>query len=152
MQPRPIVTVAAVAECNGRFLIVEEHADGAVVLNQPAGRLEADETPAEAVRREVFEESGWEFEPESVVGIYLYPSPAQNVTYLRLCFSGRCVTHHPQHPLDAGILRVCWMSRAELAAQSGRLRSPLVLRCIDDFLGGVSHPLGLISRVTAASG
>jgi ADP-ribose pyrophosphatase YjhB (NUDIX family) len=147
MQRRPFVTVAAVAEREGRFLIVEEWADGAIVYNQPAGHLEEDETPIEAVRREALEESGWEFEPESLVGIYLYPNPAQQVTYLRFCFAGRCTAHHPGRPLDEGILRACWMSRAELAAHADRLRSPLVLRCIDDYLEGISHPLDLLHCV-----
>jgi len=144
---RPYVTVAAICERNGRFLVVEEHADGAVVFNQPAGHVEEGETPLDAVRREVLEESGWEFEPESIVGIYLYPNPARAVTYLRVCFAGRCTTHHADRPLDDGILRACWMTRAELAERPDRLRSPLVMRCIDDFLDGRSHPLELIARV-----
>ena len=141
------MTVAAVAERDGRFLVIEERADGAIVFNQPAGHLEEGETPIEAVRREVLEESGWQFEPESIVGVYLYLNPVQAVTYLRLCFSGSCTVHHADRPLDDEILRACWMSRAELASNPDRLRSPLVLRCIDDFLAGHSHPLELISQV-----
>jgi ADP-ribose pyrophosphatase YjhB (NUDIX family) len=152
MEPRPVVTVAAVAERDGRFLVVEERDHGAAVFNQPAGHLEGGETPLEAVRREVLEESGWEFEPQSIVGIYLYPNPAQRVSYLRLCFAGRCGNHHPERPLDAGILRCCWMSRAELAERPERLRSPLVLRCIDDFLDGKTYPLDLIRRVVSGGG
>ena len=151
-QRRPVVTVAAIVNRDRRFLVVEERADGADVFNQPAGHLEAGETPLEAVRREVLEESGWEFEPETIVGVYLYPNPAQQVTYLRLCFAGRCTAHHPGRPLDDGILRACWMNREELAARPDRLRSPLVLRCIDDFLDGKSHPLELISRVVSGDG
>lgn len=144
---RPRLTVAAVVERDGRFLVVEEEADGATVFNQPAGHVEADETPEAAVRREVLEETGWHFEPQALVGIYHYPDTAQRITYLRLCFAGRCTAHEPQRPLDAGILRACWLSRAELEAHSGRLRSPLVLRCIDDFLSGRLHPLELIAHV-----
>lgn len=148
---RPVATVAAVVRRDDRFLVVEEQADNGIVFNQPAGHIEAGETPFEAVRREVLEETGWEFEPEAVVGIYLYPNRAVGVTYLRLCYAGRCTVHHPERPLDDGILRACWMSRAELAAQPSRLRSPLVLQCIDDFLAGSVHPLHLIRNARSGA-
>lgn len=149
---RPFLTVAAVCERDGRFLVVEERDGSAIVFNQPAGHVEEGETPAEAVRREVLEESGWEFEPQFIIGIYLYPNPVRAVTYLRVCYAGRCTAHDAHRRLDKEIVRACWMSRAELAGRPGRLRSPLVLRCIDDFLDGKAYPLELISRVVSGGG
>lgn len=143
----PAITVAAVAHREGRFLVVEEEVDGAVVFNQPAGHLETGESLAEAVVREVLEETGWDFEPDCLVGVYLYPRPRPLTSYLRFCFAGACTAHHPERPLDHGIIRAPWMTRAELAAEAGRLRSPLVLHCVDDFLAGRRYPMDLVSHV-----
>jgi ADP-ribose pyrophosphatase YjhB (NUDIX family) len=140
------VTVAAVIEKDGQFLMVEEDADEHIVINQPAGHLEKDETLLTAVKREVLEETAWEFEPAYIIGIYLYPSPHNDVTYLRICFSGRCLNHHPQKKLDQGIIQALWMTREELETQTARLRSPLVLRCIDDYLSGTQYPLELLNH------
>lgn len=142
------VTVAAVIEQDGRFLMIEENADGETVINQPAGHLEKDESLLAAVKREVLEETAWEFAPHAIVGIYLYPSRTNDLTYLRVCFSGEGLRHHAQQPLDAGIIQARWMSRDELQAnRSARLRSPLVLRCIDDYLAGNRYPLDMLSYV-----
>lgn len=143
----PFVTVAAIAHRDDQFLVVEEQADGGLVFNQPAGHLERRETLFEAVRREVLEETGWDFEPQSVVGVYLYASPQPDVSYLRVCFAGHCLAHHADRPLDEGIVRALWMSRAELAAAGPRLRSPLVLRCIDDYLAGRDYPLSILAHL-----
>jgi len=140
----PHITVAAVAERDGRFLVVEEEADGAVVFNQPAGHLEPGETLIDAVVREVLEETAWEFEPEGLLGVYLYPTPT--VDYLRFCFAGRATVHHPDRALDRGILRAPWLTREEIAA-TGRMRSPLVLQCIDDYLAGHRYPADLVRHV-----
>ena len=145
----PNITVAAVAYEDGRFLMVEEEAEGTAVFNQPAGHLEPGETVIEAVAREVLEETGWEFAAQSLLGVYLYPRPLPQVSYLRFCFAGACTRRHADRPLDAGILRAPWMTRAEIAAAGQRLRSPLVLRCIDDYLAGRRYPLELVSHVAA---
>lgn len=147
MRWKPNVTVAAVIEKERRFLMIEEDAGGRVVINQPAGHLEKDESLLTAVKREVQEETAWEFEPEKIVGIYLYPSPNNDITYLRICFSGRCIHHHPQQKLDEGIIQALWMTREELEAQTKKLRGPLVMRCIDDYLSGKQYPLGLLSHI-----
>jgi phosphatase NudJ len=147
MQWKPNVTVAAVVHRDGRFLIVEESVAGAAVFNQPAGHLERDETLLEAVRREVKEETGWAYEPEALIGVYLFPDSDAGVTYLRFCFSGSCDAHDPEQQLDAGIVRAVWLTRAELDAEAERLRSPLVLRCIDDYLAGRRYPLELLDVV-----
>ena len=141
------VTVAAVIEKDQNFLMIEEDADGQFVINQPAGHLEKDETLFTAVKREVLEETAWEFEPEKVIGVYLYPSPDNDITYLRICFSGQCIHHHPGQSLDDGIIQAMWMTRIELETQIHKLRSPLVLHCIDDYLAGKQYPLELLSHV-----
>ncbi|MBS7660502.1 NUDIX hydrolase [Pseudomonas lalucatii] len=144
MDWNPHITVATIVEDRGRFLLVEELKGGRLVLNQPAGHLEADETLRQAAVRETLEETGWEVELTGVVGIYLYTAPSNGVTYQRVCFAARALRHHPQRPLDSGIVAAPWLSRAELAVQPQRWRSELVLRCIDDYLAGPTHGLSVI--------
>jgi len=148
---KPDVTVAAVVERNGQFLFVEERSGGRVVLNQPAGHLERDETFSAAVARETLEETGWTFVPEQVVGIYVWqPEHLLRTTFLRVAFAGRLGGHDPSRPLDHGIVRTRWLDRDQLLAQRARHRSPLVLRCVDDYLAGRRYPLELISHLLHA--
>ena len=143
---KPHVTVAAVVERDGRFLIVEEEdADGRVVYNQPAGHLDEGESLADAVVREALEEAAWHFKPDGVLGIYRWTNPDTRITYLRVCFRGACDVHEPHRALDKDILRVCWMTRAEIENLKPQLRSPLVLRCVDDYLAGKRYPLALLA-------
>ena len=144
---KPHVTVAAVVERDGRFLVVEEEVHGERVLNNPAGHLEPGESFLEAVRREALEETGWEFDPEAVVGIYLWQHPRLDDTFLRVAFSGRCLRHHADRPLDKGIIGPQWLSRAALGDGTRPLRSPLVLRCIDDHISGLRYPLQLLTHL-----
>ncbi|WP_017939963.1 NUDIX hydrolase [Zestomonas thermotolerans] len=143
MRFTPHVTVATIVEDQGHFLLVEELAEGRAVFNQPAGHLEADESLIQAALRETLEETGWEVELTAVTGIYLYTG-RNGVTYQRVCFAARPLRHHPERPLDHGIIGPRWLTREELAAQPERWRSELVLRCIDDYLGGERFPLSLI--------
>jgi len=140
----PHVTVAAVIESTQRFLLVEEKSDGLIVFNQPAGHLDEGESLIEAVSRETLEESGWHFIPQAIVGIYQYTSSLNHNTYLRICFCGEHHTH--KQPLDTGILRTVWLTREEIV-QKENLRSPLVLRCIDDYSQGIRYPLSLITHL-----
>lgn len=144
----PHLTVAAVIEQDDRFLFVEEYINGELVLNQPAGHVEPGESFVEAVVREVLEETAWDFEPEALVGIYRWPLPGTADTFFRFCFSGKALHHHAGRQLDAGIVRAPWLSATELAAQPQRHRSPLVARCMDDFLAGVRFPLTLLADLT----
>ncbi|MCY1546457.1 Phosphatase NudJ [compost metagenome] len=141
---QPHITVATVVEDQGRFLLVEEEAGGRAVYNQPAGHLEADETLLQAALRETLEETGWEVELTAVLGIYLYTAPSNGVTYQRVCFAARPLRHHPERPLDDGIIGPRWLTRDELLVEQDRWRSHLVLRCIDDYLAGERFPLSLI--------
>ncbi len=140
----PRVTVASVVEREGRFLVVEEGAEGRLVYNQPAGHLEPGESLVEAVTRETREETGLTFQPTHLVGIYRWSVPDGDRTYLRFCFAGTAAETTPTEPLDPAIRRVLWLSRAELSALGPHLRSPLVLRCIDDYLAGPPHALSLL--------
>lgn len=141
---RPHITVASIVENDGRFLMVEESKAGRLVLNQPAGHLEPNETLRQAAIRETLEETGWHVELRGVVGIYLYTAPSNGVTYQRICFAATPVRHDPQRALDAGIVNAPWMSRRELLAQPERWRSELVPRCIDDYLNGSLYPLDIV--------
>ncbi|HEV7607416.1 MAG TPA: NUDIX hydrolase [Steroidobacteraceae bacterium] len=141
MRWNPEVTVAAIVELDRRFLIVEERVAGRLVLNQPAGHLEDRESLIEAVIRETREETAWRFQPEALVGTYLWRSPVDGRSFLRFAFCGTVDDHRPQQPLDKGIVRTLWMSHEQLLAQSTRLRSPLVLGCLQDFLLGKRQPL-----------
>jgi len=141
---KPNVTVAAIVERAGRFLFVEEETEAGLALNQPAGHLDEGESLIEACARETFEETGWRFRPQVLVGIYLWPRPDGVLTYLRFAFAGELLDHEAQQPLDEGIVRTLWLSRDGLIANRARHRSPLVLQCVDDYLAGRRHALDLI--------
>lgn len=144
---RPSVTVAAIIERDGRFLLVEEETSEGIRLNQPAGHLDPLETLEQAVVREVMEETAHDFIPHALVGMYMsrYTSKrlGTDVTYLRFTFCGEAGEEYDQ-PLDEGILRTMWMTRDEMVASAERHRSPLVLQCVDDYLAGKRAPLALL--------
>lgn len=140
----PHITVATVIEKDGRFLFVKEHAEERVVLNQPAGHLEMDESLIQAAIRETLEETGWDIEITQLIGIYLYTASSNNVTYQRVCFAGRALAQRENHQLDEGIIAPVWLSRDELIEQQALWRSPMVLRCIDDYLAGERFSLELL--------
>jgi 8-oxo-dGTP pyrophosphatase MutT (NUDIX family) len=146
---RPDLTVAAVVERSGEFLLVEERVRGALVLNQPAGHVEPGESPLHAVVRETLEETAWQFEPDNLTGLYLWRHPETRRTRLRIAYGGSCTSHDPTRRLDRGIARALWLSRAEIAARAHQLRTPLVLRCIDDYLQGERYPLMALKHLEA---
>jgi 8-oxo-dGTP pyrophosphatase MutT (NUDIX family) len=147
MPLRPDVTVAALAEDGGRFLVVEERIEGRIVLNQPAGHVELGESLLGAVTRETLEETAWHFTPQALLGIYLWQPASSRRATLRFAFAGTVHDHDPARPLDRGILRTHWLSRLELGEHLPRLRTPLVLRCIDDYLAGRRYPLSVVANV-----
>jgi 8-oxo-dGTP pyrophosphatase MutT (NUDIX family) len=145
---KPHVTVAAVVESGSRFLLVQERVNDQTVYNQPAGHLEHGESLVTAVIRETLEETGWHFKPESIIGLYRWQHPVQEKTYLRVAFAGRGVRHDAERRLDPEIEEVLWMNVAELRRQTGSLRSPMVLRAVEDYLAGTRFPLSLLSDIS----
>ena len=141
---KPHATVAAVIERDGKFLIVEEESEGKIVYNQPAGHLDPDESIIDAVIRETREETAWCFHPQAITGIYRWEQKTKKQTFLRVAFCGDCDDHHEEQLLDDGIIRAIWMSRDELMQQQDKLRSPMVIKCIDDYLQGHRYPLELL--------
>ena len=143
---KPNVTVAAVIERDGRFLLVEEETSQGVRFNQPAGHLEANESLLAAVTREVLEESAYSFTPQHLLGIYRWHAPESDTTYLRFAFTGAITGHDPQRKLDSGIIQPVWLTPDQIRAAQERHRSPLVMRCIEDYLAGKRYPLELITH------
>ncbi|MCW7538887.1 NUDIX hydrolase [Aquabacterium sp. A7-Y] len=146
---KPSVTVAAVIERDGSFLLVEEHTSEGLKLNNPAGHLDPGESPQQGVVREALEETGCIFTPTHLLGVYLSrfhrPSTHEDVTYVRFAFAGTVSDPAPGWVLDQGIVRTLWMTPEEIRASVDRHRSPLVLRCIEDYLAGRSYPLDVVS-------
>ena len=144
---KPDVTVASIIERDGQFLLIEEHIGRRLVLNQPAGHLEDGETLIDAVVRETLEESAWHFEPQALVGIYLWKQPDTRRSFLRVAICGTATRHEPKRRLDRGIERTLWLPRDQIAVRSARLRSPMVLRCVDDYLAGARHSLDVLKHM-----
>ena len=138
------MTVAAVIESGGRYLVVEEMAEGRRVFNQPAGHLEPGERLVDAVVREVLEEAGVHFVPERLIGLYRWVNPRNHETHLRVAFSGHLNGSEPERTLDDPIITPHWLSYDELVDRRESHRSPLVMGCIDDHLQGCSYPLELL--------
>ena len=147
MQENLHVTVAAIIEENDRFMLVEESIQGQLVYNQPAGHLEENETLLEAVVRETLEETAWQFVPEYITGLYQWTQPQSRQTFMRICFAGQHRQFDAGRKLDTGIVRTVWLDRQEILARQDKLRSPLVLACIDDYLQGRRYPLELLKNV-----
>ena len=147
MTDRIDVTVAALIEQDDRFLLVEERANGNVVFNQPAGHLEPGETLTAAVTREVEEETGFAFQATELLGFYLWHCEAANTTFLRLAFCGDATPPADTPTLDDGIIATHWLTREQWAAKQAKLRSPLVLRCVDDYLAGTRYPLSSLAEL-----
>jgi len=146
---KPNVTVAAVVERDGRFLMVEEETADGLRFNQPAGHLEEGESLVEAAVRETLEETAHRFVPEYLVGIYQWPRPQGDITYLRFAFGGAVGEQVAGQALDAGIVRAVWMSLDELRASQERHRSPLILQCVEDWLAGRRYGLELLRHYAA---
>ncbi|MDR3213831.1 MAG: NUDIX hydrolase [Azoarcus sp.] len=141
---KPNVTVAAVIERDGRFLLVEEKTTDGLRFNQPAGHLEAGESLLAAASREALEETAHPFTPEYLVGIYQWVRPQGDIAYLRFTFGGRVGEPEAGRKLDDGILRVVWMTLDELRATRARHRSPIILQCVEDYLAGRRYGLELL--------
>jgi len=143
---KPSVTVAAVVERDGRFLLVEEDTERGRLFNQPAGHLDAGESLIRAVGRETLEETAYTFVPTGLLGVYQYHSGADNVTYIRFAFTGEVTGHDAGRALDTGIVRAVWLAPDEIRREAPRHRSPLVMRCMDDYLAGTRYSLSVLNH------
>lgn len=144
---RPDLTVAAIVEREGRFLLVEERVRGAAVYNQPAGHVEDGESILDAAVRETLEETAWHFRPRHLLGAYLWRNADNGRSTLRVAIAGDVLDCNPRQPLDRDIIAAHWLTRADLAGR--RLRSPLVLRCIDDWVAGRRYDLEALQFLEA---
>lgn len=146
---KPNVTVAAIIEQKGKFLLVEETPNGVdFCLNQPAGHLEAGETLCDACSREVLEETGYTFLPDALTGIYHWQAKHNGITYLRFTYTGRIIGHDPERKLDEGIVRAAWFTLEEIREKRYMHRSPMVMQSIEDYLTGRRYPLDLLINGT----
>jgi 8-oxo-dGTP pyrophosphatase MutT (NUDIX family) len=142
---KPSVTVAAVIERDGKFLFVEELIDGRRVINQPAGHLDPGESLVTACAREVLEETAHRFEPTGLIGVYRWYYEPKDVTFLRFCFRGKVLGVDSNRKLDKEIIGLLWLTPDQVKA-SAAARSPLVYRCVQDYLAGRNYPLDLLSK------
>ena len=141
---KPNVTVAAVIHRDGKFLLVEEETEAGLAFNQPAGHLEEGESLVQAVAREALEETAYHFRPTHLVGVYQWRHPTKELTYLRFAFAGDLYGWEPERPLDEGIVAARWLTLDQIRASQARHRSPLILRCCEDYLAGQRFPLDLL--------
>lgn len=152
---KPSATVAAIIEQEGRFLLVEEHTPEGLRLNNPAGHLDPGESPEDGCAREALEETGHPFRPTAIVGVYLSrfqrEATGEDITYLRFAFCGELGPRDSSRTLDDGIVRTVWMTPQEVRDSVARHRSPLVLRCMEDYLAGQRHPLALVHTDASVS-
>ena len=148
----PRVTVAAIIEHGGRFLLVEEQVGGELLLNNPAGHLEPGESLEQAVVREVLEETARPFVPEALLGVYLIERPGADgaaLTYLRFAFTGRVGEPLPGRTLDTPVVATHWLDADEVRRQADRHRSALVMRCVEDYQAGRRFPLEMLAMHAA---
>lgn len=143
---KPNVTVAAVIEQKGKYLLVEEQTTHGILFNQPAGHLEPNESIVNGAIRETLEETGYTFTPQWLLGIYRWHSLLNDTTYLRFAFSGTVVCHDPDRNLDEGIVRADWFNTNEIYELVRLHRSPLVIKCIEDHLAGKHYPLEILTH------
>jgi len=145
---KPNVTVAAIVEQDGKYLLVEEQPGerSGILLNQPAGHLDAGESIFQAIIRETREETAYTFVPEYIVGIYQWHCVRNDTTYLRFAFFGRVTDHDAEQLLDTGIIRAIWLDLDEIKELTHQHRSPLMLQCIIDYVAGGRYPLELLTH------
>ncbi len=141
------LTVSAVVEKDGKFLIVEERSSGKVVINQPGGHIEAGETPEQATEREALEESGCSIQVSGLLGVYLWIHPQSRQNFLRIAYTAELLKVHPDSKLDDGVCAVHWYSINDIQRRLKDLRTPMVLRSVEDFLAGHRQPETVLANM-----
>jgi ADP-ribose pyrophosphatase YjhB (NUDIX family) len=139
------LTVAAVVPDDGRYLIVEEQASGILVVTQPGGHIEANESPEDAVVRETLEETACTVEVDSLLGVYLWIHPQTRQQFLRIVYVAKFISENKAFPLDDGVHAVHWYTLDDLKRRRKSLRSPVVVRCIEDYVAGKRKPQSLLA-------
>lgn len=142
----PHITVASVIEKDHRFLIVRENINGQIVYNQPAGHLEPNETLIDAAIRETREETTYDFFPTNLIGIYQWSSDT-STHFIRFTFTGNISEPEMQRKLDTPILDFHWLSLDELQSLKKQLRSPLIMRSIQDYINHQKYPISILTHV-----
>ena len=148
---RPDLAAAAIVERDNRFLIVEERIRGTLLFNQPAGHVDDGESLIDAAVRETLEETAWHIVPRALLGVYLWRNPDTGHSILRVAITAEATRHEPDRPLDHPVVAAHWLQREQLLAQPGKLRSPLVMRCIEDYRAGHRHDLSALNYLTVQS-
>lgn len=145
------VVVGAILEKDGKFLLVKE-AGGAEIgtWNQPAGWIDVGSNPFDMVKVEVVEETGLEFEPKAVVGIYSLAKKLPNHGELRhsvkIIYSGKFSGTANQYHTDE-IAEVRWFTPEEIENLGEQLRDKDIIQEIKDYLAGNLYPLNIIKHV-----
>ena len=140
------LTVGTLVEQNNRFLTIEERVSGAMVVTQPGGHIEAGETPEAAAARETLEESGCRVAVQELIGVYLWVHPDTRRQHLRIMFFATLLERHLNYELDNGVAAVHWLTLDELREAS--LRTPVVTRCVEDYLRGQRKPENVLRNLT----
>lgn len=141
------LTVSALVEKEGRFLIIEESSTGVVVITQPGGHIEKGESPEQAAVRETLEEAACDIVIRELLGVYLWIHPQTRQQFLRIVYNGTLLEqHHAQTP-DDGILAVHWYTESDLRRRSRDWRNPIVMRCIEDYKAGQRQCDGFLAEM-----
>ena len=135
------LTVATLVTKDEHFLMITETDSDKIVFNQPAGHVEPGEDILNAAIRETLEETGWQVSLTGFVGIYTYKSESNGITYYRICFAATPEYKDSLQTIDSDIAEVHWMTEQQIRTCENVHRSPLVLKCLEDFLEGPIYPL-----------
>ena len=142
------LTVSSVVEENGKFLMIEERSSGKLVVNQPGGHINAGESPEQATEREALEESGCQISVTGLLGVYLWIHPQTRQNFLRIVYVADLVASDPKRNLDRGVSAVHWYTLADVKKRTRDLRTPMVLRAIEDYIAGQRQPATLLANMT----
>ncbi len=145
------LTVSAVVERDGSFLMIEERSSGVIVVNQPGGHIDAGESPEQAAEREALEESGCQVRVTDLLGVYLWIQPQTRQNFLRIVYVADLVSENARRRLDDGVHAVHWYTLSDIKRRARDLRTPMVLRSVEDYLAGHRQPNTLLANIMPVS-